>query len=90
MENLQKQRALEIQLEKQVKKEEQKANEIKKATATIYNLEEIENYGYSFISKNTVRKNGSWNDFDLIYDETLDIYFVKNNAEIVDAFYLKG
>ena len=90
LENLQKQRALEIQLQKQIEKEEQKANEIKKATATIYNLEEIENYGYSFISKNTVRKNGSWDDFDLVYDETLDIYFVKNNVEIVAAFYLKG
>ena len=90
LENLQKQRALEIQLQKQIEKEEQKANEIKKATATIYNLEEIENYGYSFISKNTVRKNGSWDDFDLVYDETLDIYFIKNNVEIVAAFYLKG
>ena len=46
-----------------------------KEVKNINKIEDIENFGYSFISKDKVRKNDTWNDYNIVYDEKVNVYF---------------
>ena len=61
----------------------------KELTAIIEKIEDIEKYGYLFLSNTILRKNGTWDDYNLIYDENLNIYFVKDGSKILDSFYIE-
>lgn len=92
LEKLQKQREIELGNQKLIREENErnKIVEIKKVTAVLEDIQDIQNHGYTFISKNILRKDNSWDDLNLIYDEKLDIYYIKKNEQILDSFYIES
>lgn len=70
----------------QLKIEEEKRKRFENQIISDYT--DIANYGYTVLSKISVRKNGTFDDYKLLFDERSLCFLIKNEEEIIDKFYL--